>query len=230
MKIHENFSGVLSDFLEQPFDIDQLFVLPRKLFDIREEYDILLKNAYLWRGSNFRDSPGFFEVRDFCKQMYPKHDVYPLDVEQLYAHANRLRQKYWDDALDAGELLNLLDLSPYWQSSLIPSKRVGKAIPNLTFHPIYCLKWTQRHYQTGRSLDKQRRMQEECFSKIDEGIDPFTNHLRLMNDAIKTKLTARRADELLSEVSKGLANLDEVGAEQFMRVDCQASFRIWSAD
>ena len=73
-------------------------------------------------------------------------------------------------------------------------------------------------------------MQEDCFSKIDEGIDPYTNHLRLMGDAIKTKLTARRADELLSEVSKGLANLDEVGAEQFMRVDCQASFRIWSAD
>ena len=228
MKIHENFSGILSDFLEKPFDIDQLFVLPRKLFDIREEYDILCCNTYFWTGSG-PTRPLFFEVRDFCKQMHPQHDVYPLDVEQLDAHASRLRQKYWDDAFDAGELLNLLELSPYWLKP-IPSKREGKAIPNLSFNPIYCLKWTQRHYQTGRSLDKQRRMQEDCFSKIDEGIDPYTNHLRLMGDAIKTKLTARRADELLSEVSKGLANLDEVGAEQFMRVDWQASFRIWSAD
>ena len=161
--------------------------------------------------------------------------MYPLDVERLDAYANRLRQRYWENdcvykVLDAQDALNLLDLSPYLESSLIPSKREGKTVPNFFFNPIYCLKWTQRHYQSGRSLDKQRRMQEDCFSKIDVGIDPYINHLRLMNDAIKTKLTARRADELLSEVSKGLATLDEVGAEEFIAIDWQASFDTWDAN
>ena len=237
MKIHENFSGILSDFLEKPFDIDQLFVLPRKLFDIREEYALLCQYSYFWTAASPVNNPRplFIEVRDFCKQTHQHHDVYPLDVERLDACANRLRQRYSENecvcrVLDAQDALNLLDLSPYLESSLIPSKREGKAIPNLSFNPIYCLKWTQRHYQKGRSLEKQRLMQQECFSKINEGINLYTNHQRLMNDAIKTKLTARCADEWLSEVSKGLANLDEVGAEEFIAIDCEASFDIWDAN